>query len=142
MIERRRSIRTFALVCVAVTSVYVMGMRVWAYQMIGADWCVKGLGAAKYATGRPEYALKHCFQIQQQQLQVLREGSLIDGGVVALCLAVLMVIVVAGGRLSFKASTTGVETNISPGEAVRAAQRTADAAQEEADDIAEGDVGR
>lgn len=132
MIERRRSIRTFALVCVAVTSLYVMGMRIWAYQMIGADWCVKGLGAAKYATGRPEFALKHCFEIQQQQLNVLREGSLIDGGVVALCLAVLMVIVVAGGRLSFKASKTGVETNIGRDEAARA---VADAADDMADEI-------
>lgn len=132
MIERRRSIRTFALVCVAVTSCYVMGMRVWAYYMIGADWCVKGLGAAKYATGRPEYALKHCFEIQQQQLQVIREGSLIDGGVIALCLAVLMVIVVAGGRLSFKASQSGLETEIGRDEAARA---VADAAEEKAEEI-------
>lgn len=137
VIERRRSIRTFALVCVGVTSFYVMGMRIWSQWLLGhADWCGRALGAAKYANGRPEMALGHCFQLQALQVKALAQGSLIDGGVVALCLLVLMLIVVAGGRLSFKASHDGVEGDISSDQATRAARRTAAAAEQEAEEIA------
>lgn len=131
MIERRRSIRTFALVCVAITSAYIMGMRIWGQWIIAnTDWCAKALGAAKYADGRPAAAIDQCFELMSKQLEISGRGNLIDAGVIALCLLVLMVIVVAGGRLSFKAH--GVETNIGRDEAARA---VADAADDKADEI-------
>ncbi len=138
MIERRRSIRSFALVCVAITSVFIMGMRIWTQYLIAStDWCAKALGAAKYANGRPAAAIDQCFELMTLQLEATSRGNLIDSGVIALCLLVLMVIVVAGGRFYFKASESGVETTIGRDEAARA---VAGAAEDKAEEITGGDT--
>lgn len=109
----RNTIRTFALVCVAVTSIFVMAMIVWLTRLLSdPSWCDRAIGAAKDST-RPESAFSGCFQLLTQQMSALAVNSYIFGGVVALCLATLMVIVVAGGRLSFTGSKDGVSANIS-----------------------------
>lgn len=46
-------------------------------------------------------------------MSALAINSYIFGGVIALCLAALMIIVVAGGRLSFTGNKDGVSANIS-----------------------------
>lgn len=133
MIERRRSIRTFALAATAISSTFSIGLSLWLVWLLSSqDWCARALGAAKYAEGRPEYAIGGCYKLMTQQVEALSLSLYISVGIQALCLAVLMVIVVAGGRLSFKASKDGVETNIGRDEAARA---VADAAEDKADEI-------
>lgn len=114
-IRRGNTIRTFALICVGVTSIFTMAMVVWSTVMLAqADWCNRALGAVKESEGnpRPEYAISGCFNLLNEQLKSLSFNSHIYAGVIALCLLVLMVIVVAGGKLSFKGSATGVEANM------------------------------
>lgn len=107
------TIRTFALVCVAVTSVFIMAMIVWLLGLISdPGWCDRAIGAAKGST-RPESAFVGCFQLLTQQMSALAINSYIFGGVIALCLAALMIIVVAGGKISFTASKSGASANIS-----------------------------
>lgn len=140
--QRRNTIRTFALVCVAASSAYVIGMGVWLTWLIGmTDWCAKVVGSAKYAEGRPDYAIKGCVEVMRDQIAGLSNSLLIYAGVIGLCLLVLMVIVVAGGRVSFKGNRDGVEGTIAPaGDPMAAgAQAATDAAQHVADELKEGE---
>ncbi len=109
----RNTIRTFALVCVAATSVFVIIMGVWVMMLLSdKSWCERALGTAKYVNGRPEVAISGCFSFMGRQLDGITWLGLIYAGVVALSLLVLMVVVVAGGRLSFKAGPSGAEGTI------------------------------
>lgn len=136
MNKPRDTIRTFALVCVAITSVFVLGMIVWYTTILtGRDWCVRAMGAAQLAE-RPESAISNCFSLLSDQVAALAWNSHIFVAIIALCLLVLMVIVVADGEVSFKAGKTGVEGHIGR-EVEEAAQFVADEAQEAADKVAE-----
>lgn len=127
------TIRTYALVAAAVTSVALIGISCWLIYLVSRpNWCSQAIGASQYVDGRPEFAVSGCFSLLRQQVATLSINSYISLGTLALCLAVLVVIVIAGGRLSFKASRDGVEGNIGR---ERAAQEVADAAQDEADEI-------
>ncbi len=107
------TIRTFALVIVAIASGFVMGMVIWLTRLLSdTSWCDRAIGAAKGAD-RPETAFGGCFQLLTQQMSALAINSYIFGGVIALCLAALMIIVVAGGKLSFTGNKDGVSANIS-----------------------------
>lgn len=109
----RHTIRTFALVFVSITTIFVIGMGIWLVSILSdKSWCTRALGAAKYAGGAPEVAIGGCYQLLTKQLTALAINSYIYGGVIALCLAALMLIVVAGGRLSFRASKDGAEADI------------------------------
>lgn len=109
-ITPKNTIRTFALVCVAVTSGFIMYMIVWLIGLLSEpSWCDRVIDAAN----RPESAFGGCFQLLQQQMAALAVNSYIFGGVISLCLASLMVIVVAGGKISFTGSKDGVSGNIS-----------------------------
>ncbi len=110
----RNAIRTWALVAVGITSAFIIGTSIWLISILSEqDWCARALGAAKYATGRPEVAIQSCFNLMEQQVDTLGTALLIEIGVQALSLAVLVVIVLAGGRLSFKGSRDGVEMDVS-----------------------------
>lgn len=138
MTQPHNTIRTFALVCVAISTAFVIGMGIWLTTILtGRDWCALAVGAAKSAEGavRPEYAVSGCFGLLKQQVSALAFNSHIYAATIGFCLLALMVIVVAGGRLSFKASATGVEGNI--GEAGEAADKVAGAAVEKAEEIKE-----
>lgn len=129
----RNSIRSWALVAVAISSVFIMGMRVWDQILLGhTDWCARALGAAKYATGRPAYAIEQCFELQQMQIKTLSNGSMIDAGTIALCLVVLVVIVLAGGKVSLTTPWGG--GNISS-DRKDAAKKVAEAAKAKAEEI-------
>jgi len=107
------TIRTFALVIVAITSAFVMGMVIWLTRLLSdPSWCDRAIGAAKGAD-RPETAFGGCFQLLTQQMSALAINSYIFGGVIALCLAALMIIVVAGGKISFTGNKDGVSANLS-----------------------------
>lgn len=115
MVDKRphNTIRTFALVCVAVTSVFVMAMVIWLLSLLSdPGWCDRAIGAAKDAALR-QNAFAGCFSLLTQQMSALAINSYVFGAVIALCLLALMIIVVAGGRLSFKGTKDGVEANIS-----------------------------
>lgn len=135
MAEPRNTIRTYALVAVAVTSAALIGFGVWLIWLLGvSDWCGRAVTGAK-DVARPETAVGECFVLLDKQVTALSINSFIVLGTLALCLAVLVVIVIAGGKLSFKASATGgVEADVShdPGEA---AQSVATAAQVQADEV-------
>lgn len=135
---RHNTIRTFALVCVAVTSCFLMGMAVWYTILVsGRDWCTRAIGAEQAADGgtirRSETAVEACMNLLDKQVGILGINSHILIFILALCLLALMVIVVAGGELSFTAGAKGVSANIGSGEA---AQFVADEAQDAADTIA------
>lgn len=132
MSDQRNTIRSWALAAVAVTSIAVIGAAAWLIDLLAApDWCARAMGAAEDANARPEFAVNGCFELLRRQVDALAINSHIVLGTLALCLAVLVVIVLAGGRLSFKASKAGLETDIGQDRGdpkVEAARRVEEAA--------------
>jgi hypothetical protein len=137
MTQPRNNIRGFALICVAATSAYIMWMGWWINTTLAApQWCARALGAGNIiGKDKTVQGLEGCIDLLKIQLNSLAWNSHILFGVVALCLLVLIVIVIAGGKFSFKASKEGIEGDI--GEAPQAAQVVADAAQNKADEVKE-----
>jgi hypothetical protein len=137
MAEPRNSIRTYALVAVSVSSVALIGYTCWLIYLLGvSDWCGRAIGAVKATDSRPEFAVSGCFSLLRQQVSALSIDAFIALGTLALCLAVLVVIVIAGGKLSFKASKDGVDVDMSK-EPEQAAQFVASKAQDAADTVAD-----
>lgn len=135
MNEPRNTVRSWALVAVAVSSSFTIGIAVWLIRILSdQDWCSRALGAAKYATGRPQQAIDACFSLMGDQVSTLGKALLIVIGVQALSLLVLIVIVLAGGKISFIANKDGVSTNIGR-EEVEAARRVEKAASDERREI-------
>jgi hypothetical protein len=136
--QHANTIRTFALVCVAVTSAYLIWLS-WSLVSIisGPNWCNRAIGAAN-AAERPEFAVRGCFELLNKQVWALSLSLWISIGILALCLLVLNVIVLAGGRLSFTANAKGVSADVGreqlPDRA-RGALESAEAAEERADEI-------
>lgn len=135
-------IRFFAVLCVALIACYIgyMGYRV-NETLAGPGWCRTALGAEKASS--TEGAIKGldaCVGLLTIQLKSLATNSHILFGVMAGCLLVLVVIVIAGGKVDFAVNKTGVTGTIGKDPkraAVAAAQKTAEAAQDTADEIAE-----
>lgn len=134
----RNPIRLFAVICVAVTSGFVMVMSYRLLNVLsGPGWCATALGAGKASSQDGTVkGLDACVGLLTIQLKSLATNSFIFGGVVALCLLTLIVIVIAGARLDLKASSSGVEANMSR-DAPTAAQAVATSAQTTADVIKE-----
>lgn len=129
------AIRRWALIAVGVTSAALIGFGAWLIYLLGdTDWCGRAVGASKTADARPEYAVGGCFSLLNQQVTALSINSFIALGTLALCLAVLVVIVLAGAKLDFKASKDGVEANVSH-DAADAADAMVGAAVDKADEI-------
>ena len=134
MTEPRHTIRTWALIATAVTSAAVIYFAWWLIDLLAApNWCQRAMGAAEEANARPEFAVRGCFNLLRLQVEALAINSHVLMGTLALCLAVLVVIVLAGGRVSFKASRTGVEGEMGKDRpVVRAAKRVEEASSEAA----------
>lgn len=129
-------IRAAALAVVAITSAYVMWMGYRLNETLsGPGWCSKALGADRADTDSKIDVAASCVGLLTIQLKSIATNSHILFGVVALCLLVLIVIVIAGGRLSLKASKDGVDANMGRDAAPAAAQHVADEAQVAADQI-------
>ncbi|MFL6728069.1 MAG: hypothetical protein ACJ8FS_16375 [Sphingomicrobium sp.] len=106
----KNPIRWVAVICVAITSAYVMLMGYWINDTLaGPLWCSRAIGADKVDTNSKVDAATACVSLLTIQLKSLATNSHILFGVVALCLLTLIVIVVAGARLDFKASKEGIE---------------------------------
>lgn len=127
-------ILVFALICVAVASGYVLWQGDRLIDVLsGPGWCKTALGAEQASsTEGTVKGLDACVGLLTIQLKSLATNSYILHGALALCLLVLMVIVVAGGRLDFSVSKTGASANIGRAEA---ADAVAGAAEKKADEI-------
>lgn len=135
-IQVQNPIRMIAVIIVAVIAAYVMWMG-WKLNEVlsGPTWCRTALGAEKAsATDGVIKGLDACVGLLKLQLNSLATNSHILFGTVALCLLVLIVIVIAGGRLNVSASKTGVTANIGREEdkVAAAAEQVAVAAVDEA----------
>ncbi len=140
MTQPSSSIRTFALIAVASISAFIMVMAYRHTEILSApDWCARAINAEKLTAGRSQSGIELCKDLLMKQVQSIATDAHIYAGSLALCLIVLMVIVIAGGKLSFTASKTGVSANVGK-DAEQAAQQVADAATSEADAI-KGDNG-
>lgn len=132
------TLRTFALVAVSVTSVFIMAISAWLIYLLQSDWCGRAIEAGHETNAaRPEYAIGACFGLLNQQVSALAWSNHIALGVLALSLFVLIVIVIAGGRASFKLSKDGLSGDVSREDAAAGAQTVADAAQDKANDVKE-----
>lgn len=136
--KQHNVIRAAALVCVAVTSIFIMYMSAWLVDILSApDWCARAINAEKLANSRATSGIELCKDLLLKQVGSLATVAIIYAGVIALCLLVLNVIVVAGGRLSLSASKTGVNANMGKDDpATAGAAQVANAAVEEAEAIA------
>jgi hypothetical protein len=107
MTKESNPIRVAALVCVAITSGYLMYMGYKINLILsGPDWCSRALQAERISAQNFS-GLQDCVSLLTIQLKSLATNSHILFGVIALCLLVLIVIVIAGGRLNFKVDKTG-----------------------------------
>ncbi len=130
----RNTIRTWALVAVGLTSVFLVGMTIWLVLILSAnDWCDRAINASEVTGTRPEAAVVGCYTLLGKQVDSLALTLTISIATISLCLAVLVVIVLAGGRLSFKGGMGGVEASVSSASDAAAAQTTS-APQDVADD--------
>lgn len=132
-------IRVAALVCVAVTSAFIMWMSYKLVEILSApDWCARAINAERLSTTRATSSLELCKELLLKQVGSLAVNSHIYAFVIALCLLVLIVIVIAGGKLSFQASKDGVSANVGKEveqAAAIAATETAQAAEDKASEI-------
>lgn len=105
----------------------------------GPGWCRTALGAEKVSpTDGTVKGLDACVGLLTIQLKSLATNSHILFGVIALCLLVLIVIVIAGGKLSFQATSSGISANVGKDvkqAATLAAAATAEAAEKKAEEI-------
>lgn len=136
--KEHNPVRIAALICVAITSVYLMYMGYRINEILASPgWCSKALNAEKISS-QNFGGLTACVDLLTIQLKSLATNSHILFGVIAMCLLVLIVIVIAGGKLNFKADKTGVAGSMGreADPVANAAAETAAAAIDKAEEIA------
>ena len=133
-------IRVFAVICVAVTSAFVMVMSYRLIQTLSSPgWCRNALGAEKSSSADGTIkGLDACVGLFTIQIKALATNSFIFGGVIALCLLTLIVIVIAGGYVSFSFSKAGGSANIGKTAADKAAEHVVEGAEKAAEEVTEG----
>lgn len=108
-------IRLVAVICVAITTGYVMFMGYWLIEILSSpEWCGKALQAEKISS-QNFGGLTACIDLLKIQLRSLAVNSYMLFGVIALCLLTLIVIVIAGAHLAGKVSKDGGEIDLGPG---------------------------
>lgn len=106
-------IRFFALLCVAVTSVFLMIMADRLINVLSSpDWCSKALQAERISPGKDFSGLTACVDLLKIQLQSLSVDSHMTLGTFAFALLVLVVIVIAGGKVDLEAGKEGLKAHI------------------------------
>lgn len=107
-------IRAAALVIVTIIGAFIMLMDWRTSNILSSPfWCSRAIGADKADVNSKVDAAASCVNLLAIQLHGLVTDSHIRVLVEAFVLLVLVVIVIAGGRLSFKGSKEGIEGNIS-----------------------------
>lgn len=126
----------FALLCVAVTTAFVIFMVVKLTNILAApDWCSRAINSERLQQVRSESTIGTCSDLLLKQVGSLALNSHIFVGIIALCLLVLIVIVVAGGKLDFSGGKDGVTVRVERDDAALAAKETAEAAAEKAEEF-------
>lgn len=135
----QNKVLAFALLCVAASSAFVMYQQYRVTDILASpDWCVRAVNAEKLSAVRSSSAFESCVELMDKQVGSLAISNHIYAGIIALCLLVLMVIVVAGGKLKFAASKDRVEVDVGKDTpAAEAAKETAEAAVDKAQEIAD-----
>ena len=129
----------FALLCVAASSAFIMVQQYRITDILAApDWCARAVNAERLSSVRTNSAFESCVGLLDKQVGSLAVSNHIYAGIIALCLLVLMVIVVAGGKLKFSASKGSVDLDVSR-DATAAAEAVADAAVDRSEEIAAGE---
>lgn len=128
----KHPIRAFALLCVACTSAF-LGFMAWRLNetLSNPEWCNTALQAERISA-QNFGGLTACVDLLTIQLRSLATNSHIVFGVFALSLLVLIVIVIAGGKLGFSANKDGVTANMGREEA---AEHVVEGAQAAADEV-------
>lgn len=109
-------IRLVAVICVAVTSAYVMFMGYHLSEILASPgWCGKALQAEKISS-QNFGGLTACVDLLKIQLNALARVSLVYSGTIALCLLTLIVIVIAKAKLD-AALPGGGNINMAPADA-------------------------
>lgn len=108
------TVRTFAVICVAATSAYVMWLGNKIIDTLsGPGWCATAFGAGKQtATDGTIKGLDACVSLLTIQLRSLATNSHILLGTIALCLGVLNVIVIAGAKFSGSVDEHGAHVDL------------------------------
>lgn len=131
---RDHPIRAFAVLCVAITSGYIMWMGYRINEVLaGPTWCSRAIGADKADANSHVDAASSCIGLLTIQLKSLATNSHILLGSLALCLLTLIVVVIAGAKLAGKFA--GGELNIDS--AAAGAQAATNSAQATTDVLKE-----
>jgi hypothetical protein len=108
-------IRAFALICVAGTTIFFGYLAIWLINVLSSPgWCAKAIQAERITPGNSFTGLTACIDLLKMQVGVLAKALLIVLGIPGLGLLVLIVIVIAGGRLAAK--VFGQEVDIARGD--------------------------
>lgn len=138
------TIKMFAVACVAATSAYLMAIA-WKLNttLSGPGWCATAFGAGKATGTQPVKGLEACVGLMTIQLQALSLNSHIVLTTFALCLAVLVIVVLAGAR--FSADTKFGKVDVEPAPVPVVVKQPADKpvpVTQEKDDAADSAVPR
>ena len=131
-------ISSFAVLCVAAIAVFLGYL---ALRLIGVlespNWCGRAIQAERITPSATFSGLTSCDSLLEIQLKALALIAQISVSSYALTLLVLIIVVVAGARASAKLSMQGMELDVGRhgDPAVRAAEKVADAAVDEAKEI-------
>ena len=130
-------IQVFAMFCVACTAAF-LGFISWRLiqTLSSPQWCANALQAERISPGNTFVGLTSCMDLLKIQLQTLATNSHIAIGAFALSMVVLVVIVIAGAKLSGRAF--GNELNIEKDDAKEGAEFVASAAQDAAAQVPPG----
>lgn len=131
---QQHPIRFFALICVMATSAY-LGVLAWRLvdTLAGPDWCSKALQAERITARDTFVGLTACVDLLKLQLEALALNSHIVIGTFALCLAVLIVIVIAGARLA--GEIMGNKIDVSRQDPAAAADHVVEGAEQAAAEV-------
>lgn len=110
---KRNPISAFAVLCVAFIGGFLAYMTHWETTILASpDWCNRILNSEKLAESTRLDAALACLGIQKIQIEALATNSHIDHSSLSFALIVLVAVVIAGARLAFKLSKSGLEGNM------------------------------
>lgn len=135
---KRNPISFFAVLCVMATAAYLAFISDRLVDVLESpSWCTKALYAEKISE-QVAGGLSACKELLMLQVPILGTGLHIVLGGFVLCLVVLVVVVVAGARASWKVSTSGIEGSVSRDE-VKAAEHVVAGAEQAAEEVKSGE---
>lgn len=137
----KNPVSSFAIMCVAATAMFLGYMTVRMSGVLeSSEWCAKAIQAEKISPGNTYVGLTTCVELLTIQLQALATGFHISVSSFALTLIVLIVVVIAGARASWKLSKDGFEGSVSKHDQAAAADHVVAGAQEAAAEVKADEV--